>query len=116
LEYELPAHERCASHTLNLVASSDLDKCLSFSFLSRSAYRSLFAKCCALWNKASRSSQAADHVEVLKQKLIVPMVTHWNSYFDAVLRISENSSTDLNELCTKLEHRSFSERELSFLK
>ena len=74
---------------------------------------------CGLWNKASRSSQAADQVEeVLKQKLIVPTVTRWNSYFDAVQRIIENSLTDLNELCTiaRLDLRCFSERELSFLK
>jgi len=48
--------------------------------------------------------------------LIVSTVTCWNSYFDAVLRIIENSSTDLNELCTKLKLHSFSETELSFLK
>ena len=117
LEHKLPTHERCAAHTLNLVKSSDVDKCLSSSLLSRSAYRSSFEKCCVLWNKTSRSSQAADQAEeVLKRKLIVPTVTHWNSYFDAVERLTENSVTDLSELCTRLDLRCFSEKELSFLK
>ena len=115
LEYELLAYERCASHTLNLVASSNVDiKFLSSSFITRNVNRNSFAKCCALWNKASRSSQAAE--EVLKRKLIVPTVTCWNSYFDDVERITENSMMNLNALCTRLDLRCFSEKEICFLK
>ena len=48
--------------------------------------------------------------------MIVPTATRWNSYFDAVSRIIENSLSELNELCTKLDLRCFSEKDFNFLK
>lgn len=49
-DYSLPPHQRCACHSLNLVATRDLEQAsLSESFKNIS--RSTLAKCQALWNK-----------------------------------------------------------------
>ena len=96
VEYELPPHWRCAALTLNLVASTDVEKHMSSCSLPKSVYQSSFAKCTALWNKTRRSTVAADIMqEKLNRKLLVPSPTRWNSYYDAVTRIVKNSPADL---------------------
>ena len=45
----------------------------------------------------------------------MPTCTRWNSYYNAVVRITENSISELNELCTRMELRCFSDKEITFL-
>ena len=80
-------------------------------------FRSSFSKCTSLWNKASRSTVAADHVhEISRRKLLVPSPTRWNSYYDALSWLTEIFLPDLNELCNRINLRHFTDREISFLK
>jgi len=71
-------------------------------------YRNLFANSSALWNKATVASDKV--LEVTKRSLIVANATRWNSYYDAMLRVT---FVELNEL---LDLRSFTELEFKFLK
>uniref|UniRef100_A0A8C6UZ75 Transposase n=1 Tax=Neogobius melanostomus TaxID=47308 RepID=A0A8C6UZ75_9GOBI len=116
-QFSLPPHFRCASHTLNLISCNDIDKWLSSNSDSKCVYRSATAKCAALWTKASCSTVAAEIVdEICGKKLIVPTSTRWNSFHDALSRISDNSVIDLNRLCARLDIRAPTEREYLFLK
>ena len=56
-QLSLPPHHRCASHTINIISTTDVEKYLSSNAESRAVYRSSTAKCTALWTKSSRSTQ-----------------------------------------------------------
>ncbi|XP_038123771.1 zinc finger BED domain-containing protein 4-like [Cyprinodon tularosa] len=113
----LPPHQRCASHTLNLISCSDVEKWLVSNPGTKALYRSSVAKCTALWNKANRSTLAAEVVsDVVNKKLLVPCTTRWNSFYEAVARIVEIPMTDLSAIADRLQLKSISDRELNFLK
>ncbi len=113
----LPPHQRCASHTLNLISCSDVDKWLLSNPGTKAIYRSATAKCTALWSKASRSTLASELVgDLVGKKLLVPCSTRWNSFYDAVARIVEIPMTDLSTISNRLELKCISEREFQFLR
>ena len=117
IENGLPPHQKCAAHILNLIASTDVDKFLSSSLASSSLYSSTFGKCMALWNRVSCLTVASDQLQdKLEGKLLVPSPTRWNTYYDAIERMVENSLADLNDLCAELDLCGFNEGEIMFLK
>uniref|UniRef100_A0A8C6W0S2 HAT C-terminal dimerisation domain-containing protein n=1 Tax=Nothobranchius furzeri TaxID=105023 RepID=A0A8C6W0S2_NOTFU len=116
-QVSLPPHYRCASHTINLISTSDVEKHLNSSAETKSVYRSSMAKCSALWTKASRSTLAAEQVEeISRRKLMVPTSTRWNSLYEAISRILTIPSNELNPMCVKLGIKCFTEKEYQFLK
>uniref|UniRef100_A0A9J8C1H8 BED-type domain-containing protein n=1 Tax=Cyprinus carpio carpio TaxID=630221 RepID=A0A9J8C1H8_CYPCA len=98
LSYFLPPHQRCAAHTLNLIASKDLVEAISKVPVGR-LHNSAVAKCAALWNKAHHSTVAADAVlSIANMKLLVPCVTRWNSEYSAVQKVVSLTDSQLTYL------------------
>ncbi|XP_043286912.1 uncharacterized protein [Venturia canescens] len=78
----LPKHCKCASHTLNLIASIDTAKAIAQNDQLKRKHSSVSTKCTSLL-KSMRSPKKR---EVLKLKLGIaiqrPVVTRWNSLYD----------------------------------
>lgn len=106
-EFQLPKHQRCACHLLNLIATVDAMKATSNEAYKK-VYRSTFAKCYALWNKCGRSILAAEAVEdACSLQLLRPNATRWNSLFLAVERLlkilKDKGEGAIRAICTNLK-------------
>lgn len=113
----LPPHQRCAAHTLNLVSCTDVDKQLLSKPQTKSRYKSATTKCTGLWNKASRSTVAAETVDdIIAKKLLVPCSTRWNSFYDSLTRNCEIPMGELNTISSKFGMTAITEREHKFIR
>lgn len=83
----LPIHCRCASHTLNLIASTDIVKAIAADEGLKRKHKSVMNKCSSLW-KLLRSPKKR---ELIKEELGVaiskPVVTRWNSSYDCLTQL-----------------------------
>ncbi|XP_025192843.1 uncharacterized protein LOC112592896 [Melanaphis sacchari] len=115
LDIKLPKHQRCAAHTLNLIATVDIleaEKDGSYKVLSRR----VFAKCQSVFNKQNQSTQCADKIkEILGRYLITPNATRWNSFYDAIKYIVDHIDK-MDTIFSAFQLTPFSgQRESSFL-
>lgn len=116
-DVSLPPHHRYASHTLNLISCTDMDKWLLSKMETKIIYSSATTKCAGLWNNASRSTVASEIMNyVIAKKLVVPCSTKWNSFYNALARIFEIPTIKLNTISSRLQLKCISERECLFLK
>ena len=118
-EFSLPPHQRCASHTLNLVAVSDSKAADSDAGYKRIS-RATLGKCSALWNKAGRSTPCADIVrDKINTCLTVPCPTRWNSFYNSVdkvrLMIEKNPHETVLDIFKALDVSPFKPIEITFL-
>lgn len=114
-ELQLPNHERCATHTLHLIASRDMNKARSQSNSYKKVYDAAMAKCQAVWNLCSRSPTACEiYLESTGKSPTSPCPTRWNSYYNSIQDLLAVKDT-LNETLRKLGLAVFKEIEIQFL-
>ena len=79
----LPPHQRCASHTLNLVGINSPLAAAKANGKYRSLLHSTNAKLSAIWNKVN-SPQSNEIIQtVLGCQIVTPVATRWNNYYDS---------------------------------
>lgn len=89
-DISLPSHIRCCSHTMNLVATTDIENIVTNSKNSifKKQYRSVFAKLKSFFNLSRRSTKSQDIIlEICQCRFPQPSITRWNSLYDAVKKI-----------------------------
>ncbi|XP_060857667.1 uncharacterized protein LOC132935209 isoform X1 [Metopolophium dirhodum] len=109
----LPDHITCSAHTLSLIATVDVDKISDQSYKLTS--KNAFNKLCSFWNLLSRSTVASDKVyDICDCKFPIPIVTRWNSSFDAVKKIIAHKET-VKSLFTELKLEQLTKKNWVFL-
>jgi len=86
--YSLPPHARCAAHTLNLVASADIERArvnqtgpLAFP----REFTTATTKAMRIWQLHARSDAFKAKIkEIVGTRLKTPVVTRWNSTYDSL--------------------------------
>ena len=83
----LPRHFRCASHTLNLSATTDVLKTVNASKPLSSQFNQVMTRCQCLWKTLRSPKQRETLAAILGQCLSRPVVVRWNSLFSSLQQI-----------------------------
>ncbi|XP_043269904.1 uncharacterized protein [Venturia canescens] len=83
----LPQYFRCASHTLNLIVTTDMLADIKMSKTLKQSFDEMIARCSSLWNLQKSPKKAEKLCSAIGQPLKRPVVTRWNSLYDALKQI-----------------------------
>jgi hypothetical protein len=97
--YSLPPHARCAAHTLNLVASADIERArvnqtgpLAFP----KEFTTATTKAMRIWQLHARSDAFKAKIkDIVGTRLKTPVVTRWNSTYDSLKCINHILGSNL---------------------
>ena len=111
----LPPHHPCSSHTLSLLAVTDVQEALKESASLKRLYNATMGKCSALWNSASRSLKSTEAIEaIVHRRLVKPCPTRWNSLYDSLL-VLKKLREHLKTVCEAVGVAVFRDIELEFI-
>ena len=112
----LPSHQRCASHTLNLVGCNGPPSVAAVNAKYRSLMYSCNAKLSAIWNKVNSPKSNEIILSVLDCQVVTPVLTRRNSYYDARRSLLLHGSDKINQLCVALGLPVFKDIDFVFMK
>ena len=105
LMFELPAREKCFSHTLSLIATTDIPKVNAFPLRVRKVAGksgSAMDKVTSLWNKANRPKSAEIISNGFGRNIERPCITRWNSEYDCLANLLSYSLKKINSVLCEL--------------
>lgn len=118
---QLPPHYRCASHTLDLIAKSDVDKMINTNTNFKKFYRKMLGKCTSIWSKQNMSPLAAEKIhDTLGVYFKTPNKTRWNCMYDALLQLknilnAQNGLDKINRVLDYCEIQRFTLQEIQLM-
>lgn len=113
-DLHLPRHERCAAHTMNLLATTDAEVAFQDPGY-RDTWKRVLSKCKALWTKQQHSTIASEVIRKhLGRSLAIPCTTRWNSLFNALDQVRQVGSA-LSTICDALNVPRLSADEMAFI-
>ncbi|KAL7307647.1 hypothetical protein TKK_0000331 [Trichogramma kaykai] len=84
---QLSCHYRCASHTLNLIATTDCYNIISKQAKLKRTHDSALMKCKLFWKSLKSVQKREVLTSLLGESVKQPNVTRWNSLYDALSQI-----------------------------
>lgn len=85
----LPPHQRCVVHLLNLLTTSDVTQGIKKVESIKLTYTDVITKCTKLWHLTRSPKSYEKIVRILGRALKRPVVTRWNSLYDAFKQLIE---------------------------